>query len=43
MYDDYYSPFPREKSNREVLKQSYSKKIPDNETLIDISPNVTAT
>lgn len=41
--DNYYSPFPREKSNREVLKQSYAKKMPDNKTLIDIPPSVTAT
>lgn len=40
--DNYYSPFPREKSNREVLKYSYAKKLPYNETLIDIPPSVTA-
>lgn len=41
--ENYYSPFPREKSNREVLKQSYAKRMPDNETIIDIPPSVTAT
>ena len=41
--DNYYSPFPREKSNREVLRKSYAKKLPDNKTIIDIPPSVTAT
>ena len=37
----YYSPFPREKSNNEVLRKSYAKKISNNKTLISIPPSVT--
>jgi len=37
----YYSPFPREKSNNEVLRKSYAKKINNNKTLISIPPSVT--
>ena len=37
----YYSPFPREKSNNEVLKNSYSRKLSKNSTLINIPPAVT--
>ena len=40
--DSYYSPFPRQKSNRQVLKYSSSKKIKPNKTVIDIPPSVTA-
>ena len=40
-YTYYYSPFPREKSNNEVLKKSYAKKISNNKTLISIPPSVT--
>ena len=40
-YTYYYSPFPREKSNNEVLKKSYAKKISSNKTLISIPPSVT--
>ena len=39
----YYSPFPREKSNNEVLKNSYSKQLSKNSTLINIPPAVTVT
>ena len=39
--ENYYSPFPREKSNREALKYSYAKKIKNNKTIIDIPPSVT--
>ena len=39
---NYYSPFPREKSNRQVLKYSSAKKINNNKTVIDIPPSVTA-
>lgn len=39
--DKYYSPFPRQKSNKEVLKYSQAKKLPDNKTIIDIPPSVT--
>ena len=39
---NYYSPFPREKSNRQVLKYSSAKKLKNNKTLIDIPPSVTA-
>lgn len=39
--DNYYSPFPREKSNREALKYSYAKKLKNNKTIIDIPPSVT--
>jgi hypothetical protein len=37
----YYTPFPREKSNNEVLKNSYSRKLSKNSTLINIPPSVT--
>ena len=37
----YYSPFPREKSNNEVLKNSYSKQLSKNSTLINIPPSIT--
>ena len=40
--DNYYSPFPREKSNKEVLKYSSAKKLKNNKTIIDIPPSVTA-
>ena len=40
--DSYYSPFPREKSNKQVLKYSAAKKIKNNKTIIDIPPSVTA-
>ena len=40
--DSYYSPFPREKSNKQVLKYSSAKKIKNNTTIIDIPPSVTA-
>jgi hypothetical protein len=40
--DSYYSPFPREKSNKEVLKYSSAKKLKNNKILIDIPPSVTA-
>ena len=39
--DNYYSPFPRQKSNKEVLRYSQAKKLPNNKTIIDIPPNVT--
>ena len=39
---NYFSPFPREKSNRQVLKYSSAKKVNDNKILIDIPPSVTA-
>ena len=39
--DNYYSPFPREKSNREALRYSYAKKLKNNKTIIDIPPSVT--
>jgi hypothetical protein len=39
--DKYYSPFPRQKSNKEVLKLSSAKKLPNNKTIIDIPPSVT--
>ena len=39
--DKYYSPFPRNKSNKEVFKYSQAKKLPDNKTIIDIPPRVT--
>jgi hypothetical protein len=39
----YYSPFPREKSNNEVLKNSYSRQLSKNSTLINIPPSVTVT
>ena len=39
--ENYYSPFPREKSNREALKYSYAKKLKNNKTIIDIPPSVT--
>jgi len=39
--DNYYSPFPREKSNREALRYSYAKKLKNNKTVIDIPPSVT--
>ena len=41
MMASYYSPFPREKSNNEVLKRSYAKVVDDKKTLIDIPPTVT--
>jgi len=37
----YSSPFPRQKSNREVLRYSSAKKLPDNKTVIDIPPSIT--
>ena len=37
----YRSPFPRQKSNREVLRYSSAKKLPDNKTVIDIPPSIT--
>ena len=37
----YYSPFPRQKSNKEVLKLSSAKKLPNNKIVIDIPPSVT--
>ena len=40
-YTYYYSPFPREKSNNEVLKKSYAKKISNNKNLIIIQQKVT--
>ena len=40
--DSYYSPFPREKSNKQVLKYSSAKKIKKNTTIIDIPPSITA-
>lgn len=40
--ENYYSPFPREKSNRQVLKYSSAKKLKNNTTIIDIPPSVTA-
>ena len=39
--DNYNSPFPRRKSNKEVLQYSQAKKLPDNKTIIDIPPSVT--
>lgn len=39
--DNYYSPFPRQKSNREVLNYSQTKKLPNNTAIIDIPPSVT--
>ena len=39
--DNYNSPFPRKKSNKEVLQYSHAKKLPDNKTIIDIPPSVT--
>ena len=39
----YYSPFPREKSNNEVLSQSLAKKIGSNLAVIDIPPEATVT
>ena len=41
LYKTYYSPFPREKSNNEVLKNSYKKKINNKTALIDIPPQIT--
>ena len=43
LYKTYYSPFPREKSNNEVLKNSYSRQLSKNSTLINIPPSVTVT
>ena len=40
--DTYYSPFPREKSNKEVLKYSSARKYKNNKTVLDIPPSVTA-
>ena len=40
--DSYYSPFPREKSNKEVLKYSSARKYKNNTTVLDIPPSVTA-
>jgi len=37
----YSSPFPRQKSNREVLRYSSAKKLLDNKTVIDIPPSIT--
>ena len=39
--DNYYSPFPRQKSNREVLNYSQAKKLANNKAIIDIPPSVT--
>ena len=39
--DNYYSPFPRQKSNREVLNYSQTKKLSNNTAIIDIPPSVT--
>ena len=39
--ENYYSPFPRKKSNREALKYSQTKKLTDNKAIIDIPPSVT--
>ena len=39
--DNYYTPFPREKSNKQVLKFSSAKKI-KGKTIIEIPPSVTA-
>ena len=39
----YYSPFPREKSNNEVLKNSYSKTLSKHSQLINIPPQITIT
>jgi hypothetical protein len=39
--ENYYSPFPRQKSNREALKYSQTKKLTDNKAIIDIPPSVT--
>ena len=39
--DNYFSPFPRQKSNREVLNYSQAKKLPNNKAIIDIPPSVT--
>ena len=40
-YKTYYSPFPREKSNNEVLKNSYKKRINNKTAIIDIPPQIT--
>ena len=40
--DSYYSPFPRDKSNKEVLKYSSARKYKNNKTVLDIPPSVTA-
>lgn len=38
----FYSPFPREKSNKEVLRYSKAQKIPNtNKAILDIPPSVT--
>ena len=39
--ENYYSPFPRTKSNKEVLRHSQAKKISNHKTIIDIPPSVT--
>ena len=39
--DNYNSPFPRRKSNKEVLQYSQAKRLPNNKTIIDIPPSVT--
>ena len=39
--ENYYSPFPRQKSNKQVLNYSQAKKLPNNKTIIDIPPSVT--
>ena len=38
---NYYSSFPRQKSNKQVLKYSQVKKLKDNKAIIDIPPSVT--
>ena len=38
---NYSSAFPRQKSNREALKYSQTKKLKDNKAIIDIPPSVT--
>ena len=38
---NYYSSFPRQKSNKQVLKCSQVKKLKDNKAIIDIPPSVT--
>ena len=40
-YRTYYSPFPRQKTNKEVLKNSFKKKLNNKTALIDIPPQIT--
>lgn len=42
MQNSYYSPFPREKSNNEALKKSYTICNERNQTFIEIPATVTA-